>query len=71
MLKFPEFLAHAVARNRDPQTASLWLDLQLPDGARNLDNPESAITQAWEAVSRRLEHALDAQVLDPFELKTA
>jgi hypothetical protein len=69
-ITLPEFLAHAVTRNRDPQTASLWLDLQLPNGARNLDDPESAIAQAWEAAARRLEQALDAPGLTPFELKT-
>ena len=70
-ISLPEFLASAVVRNRNLETSSLWLDLQLPDGARNIDDPESSIAKAWEAASRRLEQALSLPGLPDFKLNTA
>lgn len=53
----PVYLANAVELNRNPMTASYWLDARLSN-PKSDDNSISLISQAWKASYERLEAAL-------------
>ena len=59
--QLPELLARAVERNRNPVTASYWLELQIPVEARGIVDEGSLVTKAWEASIERLARALGAK----------
>lgn len=56
--QLPELLARAVERNRNPMTASYWLQLQMPGAAHAVADGDSLLAKAWEASLKRLERAL-------------
>lgn len=53
--QLPKVLQAAVERNRNPVTASYWLE---PHGKRVVGDETSIVTKAWEASLARLEKAL-------------
>lgn len=53
--QLPKVLEAAVERNRNPVTASYWLE---PHGKRAVVDDNSLVTKAWEASFARLEKAL-------------
>ena len=54
----PELLSHAVDVNRNPVTASYWLDRQMSPAAQAVEYKESLVADAWDASLQRLEAAL-------------
>lgn len=55
----PELLARAVDVNRNPATASYWLDLQMSTEAQAAEDHGSLMADAWESSLARLAVALD------------
>lgn len=59
----PGLLSHAVALNRNPATASYWLDLQMSREAQGVEDSDSMMAKAWDASLQRLEEALGVELV--------
>ena len=62
LCQLPELLARAIEQNRNPATASYWLELQMSREAQAVADEGSLVTKAWEASLERLKRALGGGV---------